>query len=598
MAKVVRREACPSCVEQGNDGSEDNLVVYEDHSFCFACGYLVGSKKDRLSRTVELPTLEVRALAVKGLGLQTLRAWGVGKEENSAWWIFPYFDREKKLCGYKQRNFKEQISTKKKSIYYEGQNELYGLHMIAPSVEEAIIWEGETDCLSGYQVNSYYAHLAIPGSGTAEKLLRRHATFLRSRFNKIYLVADNDDEGEKLRETVSEFLPVHLLFHARVPTKYKDFNDALLAGDGKTVFRKMIQEAVQEESDMLLTGDKLVTSFDNYLKDDTAFTGLSTGYPELDAMLGGGFHYGEVLALVGHTGRGKSTFAMNVAMNMASNLQDGEKIMWLGTEMEPNLMMRKFIEHEAGKIFSKLPSGKFTVEPDEVEMTVKRLSDTFVFYINMNSDFDRVKNGILNAVYQHKVRMVFIDVLSDIDTNFSDWKVAANIISEIHALAQGDTEDRRPAIGVFAVSHTVGEEGEIDLSNLRGGSAIKQKVTSVIAFEGDIEDDTGIRYLRVLKKSRVYDADKMDCKVFFNKDTRRYEAYSDDKEPNGRKSLKNATDYKSEVEVRINNDERTRKLYSRLRAGRERTKDSSGTQGSNKRVRQSENGKRPEATQE
>lgn len=594
MAKVIKREACPACREKGDDTTGDNLAVYSDgHSFCFACGHVDGGMKDRLSKLVELPDLEAKPLALKGLGLNTLRLWDVGQEVNSEWWIFPYFDRERKLVGYKQRNFKHQLKTKEKAIYYEGTLELYGLHMVSVSHTEAILWEGETDCLSGYQTNSYYAHFGIPGSGTAEKILRRHSLYLRERFKKIYLIVDNDEEGEKLRATVSEYLPVYQLYHGRLPQVYKDFNEALLAGKAKEVFRQTIADAVQEESDLLLTGDKLEQSFEEYLQDDTAFTGLSTGFDELDQMLGGGFHFGEVVCFLGHTGRGKSTFAMNVAMNMARHLKADETIIWIGTEMSHNLMMRKFIEFEAGKVLAKLPSGEFTIPKDERIEIIRRLKERFIFYVNLHSDFDRVKTGLLNAIYQHNSRLVFIDVLSDISTEFTDWKVAADIISQIHAIAQGDVEDKRPAVGVFAVSHTVGDEGDIELGNVRGGSAIKQKVTSVIAFEGDIDDDTGIRYLRVLKKSRVYDSDLLSAKVRFNRETRRYEEYKEDANENRRKSLRSTTDFKQELEVRINNDERTGKLYTRLRS-RRTNESGSGTEGSDKRVRPSENGKRPE----
>jgi hypothetical protein len=40
MARFVRYDRCPSCVERGNDTRGDNLGVYDDGgSHCFSCGY-------------------------------------------------------------------------------------------------------------------------------------------------------------------------------------------------------------------------------------------------------------------------------------------------------------------------------------------------------------------------------------------------------------------------------------------------------------------------------------------------------------------------------------------------------------------------------
>lgn len=37
--KVLARAPCPRCRAQGGDGAGDNLAVYDDHTYCYACGY-------------------------------------------------------------------------------------------------------------------------------------------------------------------------------------------------------------------------------------------------------------------------------------------------------------------------------------------------------------------------------------------------------------------------------------------------------------------------------------------------------------------------------------------------------------------------------
>ena len=36
---VIGKERCPECAKLGNDTRGDNLVIYNDHKYCFGCGY-------------------------------------------------------------------------------------------------------------------------------------------------------------------------------------------------------------------------------------------------------------------------------------------------------------------------------------------------------------------------------------------------------------------------------------------------------------------------------------------------------------------------------------------------------------------------------
>lgn len=41
MSKVIRKERCPKCAEQGKDRSGNNLAVYDDgHKYCYGCGWI------------------------------------------------------------------------------------------------------------------------------------------------------------------------------------------------------------------------------------------------------------------------------------------------------------------------------------------------------------------------------------------------------------------------------------------------------------------------------------------------------------------------------------------------------------------------------
>lgn len=52
MSEFIHHESCPNC------GSKDNLGVWEDHKWCFGCGYYEGSKDRSLT--------QLRKLAIQG----------------------------------------------------------------------------------------------------------------------------------------------------------------------------------------------------------------------------------------------------------------------------------------------------------------------------------------------------------------------------------------------------------------------------------------------------------------------------------------------------------------------------------------------------
>lgn len=560
--KVIGKEACPTCQAKGNDTSEDNLVRYADgHAYCYACGLLEGVLNDFIKSTdaLKMPKfVQPASLPFKAIGLNTCSTWGIVEELDKRGnttdnIVYPYYNEQKVLVGIKYRNFETQRVTGEKDIFYDGELEIFGLHIVSPAHTECIIWEGESDTLSGFQINAHYAHFGIPGAQTGKKLMKRHSMFFR-QFKKVLICTHNDDEGENLRQDIVECLPQYMTYNVYVPPEFKDFNETLLKGKGQDCFRKMIQNATLVSSEDLITGKKLKSAYLAYVADGKMLGGFSTGFSVLDEMLGGGLHFGEFIILVGHTGRGKSTFVRDIAVNVLPELREGQKIMWVGTEMQPTAMLHKFVERKLGKRYT-MRDGEFTISIEKVDAALDDLCEEIIFYNNLGGDYQRIEDAIIAAIHQHDVSVVFLDVLCDLSKDFSDWKTASSICQRLVTLAQGDPVDRRPPIVIFAVNHTKGDENEqVEIDDMRGGSAVRQKATLIVSFEGDIEDDTGIRTLRVLKRSRMHDAGEFtSSKVKFDTKTREYTEYTEDDEKPNRSSRRRilATDRRRKtVDVR------------------------------------------------
>jgi len=139
MGRFVKHESCPRC------GSRDNLGRYADGSaFCFGCGYsergsinpLIKereygqseSKDDGDGRRPRLP--DDASNIIRGAGRDWLGKYKISAEESlragwkwSASWeqlLFPFYDRDNKLCCLQARNFNPQRASKAK-YYNQGE---------------------------------------------------------------------------------------------------------------------------------------------------------------------------------------------------------------------------------------------------------------------------------------------------------------------------------------------------------------------------------------------------------------------------------------------------------------------------------------------
>jgi replicative DNA helicase len=76
-----------------------------------------------------------------------------------------------------------------------------------------------------------------------------------------------------------------------------------------------------------------------YIKNQGKYTGVSTGYENVDALLGS-FLPGELLTIGGDTGHGKSIFAMNIAQNVYENLK--KPVLMVNLELTRNQAVQRF----------------------------------------------------------------------------------------------------------------------------------------------------------------------------------------------------------------------------------------------------------------
>jgi len=186
---------------------------------------------------------------------------------------------------------------------------------------------------------------------------------------------------------------------------------------------------------------------------------LSTGWPRLDGILGG-LKPGELIVLGGRPSMGKTSFALNLAKNVAK--PGGKKVAVFSYELLASEVSKRLLNLEAGfPTKEKLKGGHSTKSLKSVSKAVVKLSEAPI-YINDSGSI--TTKGILDCCNDLKdVGLVIVDYLQLVPPSSRDIPVEDQVFEisrelrsiskklncSIVALSQlnrsvEDREDKRP----------------------------------------------------------------------------------------------------------------------------------------------------------
>ena len=349
--------ACPKC------GSVDNGAVYlhddDSHSFtCFggSCDHsIVNFNVDTMEAAVysggrvidweaEMEKLEeVRdGLIAVDMKDRKLRAdvydlYGVKMELNSDGETvdavyYPSY-RDGKHVGYRNRkryqdwhdavkkdpkklgvlkDFSGGIGDTKKGI------ELYGQHLFESGGKRIILCCGEEDTHTVYHMTSLmtkfdggYPTVGTP-SGENVAWIKPNLTYLSS-FSEIYIVADQDEAGQKFQEDVCKLLPVGKVRKLKLPKGVKDPSDWWRSGaDSKQrnsvakQFYNALWNAEKYSPAGIVSMSEGWNSYINRGKD--TLIRFPDSFGELNHKTCGGGALGEIVNIIAPSSVGKSSF--------------------------------------------------------------------------------------------------------------------------------------------------------------------------------------------------------------------------------------------------------------------------------------------------
>lgn len=224
------------------------------------------------------------------------------------------------------------------------------------------------------------------------------------------------------------------------------------------------------------------------LHQKTATPGIECGFYDLDAMTSG-FQRSDLIIVAGRPSMGKTSFALNIAQNIAQNQQLPVAIFSL--EMSQEQLSLRLLASEAGIDSNRLRSGRLGQNDfEELTLALGRLSSLPIFIddtanisvMQMRSEVRR-----LQAKTKDKLGLVLIDYLQLMEGSGSDNRVQelSKITRSLKGLAR---EINVPVIALSQLSRAV--EARTNkrpmMSDLRESGSIEQDADLIIMLYRDI----------------------------------------------------------------------------------------------------------------
>jgi replicative DNA helicase len=217
-------------------------------------------------------------------------------------------------------------------------------------------------------------------------------------------------------------------------------------------------------------------------KNKGALRGLKTGFKDLDNKTAG-FQRGDLIIIGARPAMGKTTFAQNLAYNIASINKKG--VLFFSMEMAANEIVDRMISDVSGVDNWKMRTGNLSDEEFAKIGDALGEMDEIPIYIDDTSSMTIVelRNKARRAMHDHDIGIVIVDYLQLIQG--SD-RYAGNRVQEVTEISRGlkilARELKIPVVALAQLSRNV--TGRDDprpvLSDLRESGSIEQDADLVM----------------------------------------------------------------------------------------------------------------------
>jgi replicative DNA helicase len=306
-------------------------------------------------------------------------------------------------------------------------------------------------------------------------------TFKTKMRNYDILASDSVNEG--LRFYCDEVRMK--LKHNTIVDSMEEISGHIEGLETEEAYELLKQLVVKVETEVILSDREEVNKDtskrldDYFIRQQTqGMTGIPTGNSRIDYVLKG-YNAGELIALLGYTGTGKSWWKLIQAVYQA---KQGYKVLFFTTEMSTKMIIRRIDALWCKLSYTRFRNGKLT--PDELKKYEKYLKSVDGDE-DSNLIVEQATGGVSQIgakIDQHNPDIVYVDgayLLQDDESNDDDWKAIVRVFRGLHRLALNKN--------IPIIASTQSNDRKVSLSTISFAKALSNDCDVVMAIEQDDE---------------------------------------------------------------------------------------------------------------
>lgn len=349
----------------------------------------------------------------RGITKETTRVFGVGGNGRGEI-VFPYYETEQAFGENAPVFIKYRPAHKLAPGEAKARREkdtkpvLFGMHLCRPENGTLFLFEGEFDCMAGWQAHGGNC-VSVPSGCSDFTWLETCADFLKG-FDRVAVIGDDDEPGREMLRKLSDKLECAVHF--------PDFSLYGGCKDANEVLHRHGAERVREIMDHTRPAETLgLLNISDVSPVDLAHLPRTlSGFRALDGMTGG-FYFGDLNVWTGKRGEGKSTVLTQIALEA---IEQGYGVCVYSGEIPADRFKYGLYLQAAGAAhvcdYEDIDAGRVThyVPKADMQRIDRWLSGRFWLYDNRIAEADEadsVLKAFEKAYQRYDCRVFLVDNL-------------------------------------------------------------------------------------------------------------------------------------------------------------------------------------------